>query len=70
MTILQTETDTATNPAARASAPARRRELLAQLNTRISVPSRDLVDTIAARDGISIRAVVERALMQTYADAS
>jgi hypothetical protein len=40
----------------------RRREIAVQLNTRVSLASRDLVDDVAAREGLSIREVVEQAL--------
>ncbi|TQL46850.1 hypothetical protein [Subtercola boreus] len=40
----------------------RTRELVVQLNTRVSLESRDLIDEIASREGLSIRSVVEQAI--------
>lgn len=40
----------------------RKRELVVQLNTRVSLESRELIDEIASREGLSIRSIVEQAI--------
>ena len=46
------------------SRPPRRqtREIVVQMNTRVSLVTRALIDEVAYREGISIREVLERAV--------
>lgn len=43
-----------------------RREVAVQLNTRVSLDTRDLIDEIARERGMNIRAVVEQAIERTW----
>lgn len=43
-----------------------RKEPVIQLNTRIALSYRDLIDDVAEREGLSIRAIIETALDRTY----
>lgn len=40
-----------------------RREIAVSFSTRISLETRDLIDEVVAREGISIREVVEQAVL-------
>lgn len=51
-------TEPATKPA--------RKEPVIQLNTRVALSYRELIDEVAEREGLSIRAVIEKALETTY----
>ncbi len=42
------------------------REITLQLNTRVSLATRDLIDSAAQANGLSIREVIERALAATW----
>jgi hypothetical protein len=36
------------------------------MSVRVSLPTRDLIDDVAEREGISIREVIERAVANTW----
>lgn len=59
-------TKAAKAPAAPAK-PARRRERVVVLNTRVAEDIRDLIDEVSARDGKTIREVVEEAITAHWA---
>jgi uncharacterized protein (DUF1778 family) len=40
------------------------------LSTRVSIPTRDLIDDVAEREGISIRDVVEQAILARWGSAA
>lgn len=44
----------------------RQREVVVQMNTRIALTTRTLIDDIAYREGLSIREVIERAIEATW----
>lgn len=49
----------------RSTRPARKEPVI-QLNTRIALSYRELIDDVAEREGLSIRAIIEGALEKTY----
>ena len=48
----------------------RKRDLVVQLSTRISVESRDLIDDVVDREGLSIRDIVEQAVKAKWGTAA
>lgn len=44
----------------------KKRDVAVQLNTRVSLDYRDLLDEVVAREGISLRAAVEKAIRTTW----
>lgn len=46
--------------------PQRERQVVVQLNTRVSLESRNLIDDVATSQGLSIRTVIEQALENTW----
>ncbi|SDZ48485.1 hypothetical protein [Herbiconiux ginsengi] len=48
------------------SKPPRKRDVAVQLNTRVSLDNRELLDEVVAREGISLRAAVEMAIRSTW----
>ncbi len=49
---------------------SRTRDVAVQLNTRVSLQTRDLIDEVAEREGISIRSVIESALIEKWGSGS
>jgi hypothetical protein len=48
------------------SRPPKKRDVAVQLNTRVSLDYRELLDEVVAREGISLRAAVETAIRTTW----
>lgn len=56
----------------RSSRPPQRRprEIVVQMNTRISLETRSLIDDVAYREGLSIREVLEQAVVAKWGSES